>query len=267
MAEAKEGELFTRSYQRSPTKLSDSIKARRRVAARFLASMSVDQLNKFPLIVKGELGAEYPYFNGWFHNGFWEKSDVSDFLSAITLWIRQAPNQLTVARDILEQEDLHYKMDDRGGIHFLVDAEFSSAVEAALSGLDRPEFTAARAALQEGLKALSPVKQSGKGLIRGVFEAVESSFLVVIGPNTANRLNKQSVDGCLKLILLDRYKEFPEAEDKVARVLETLNAWVREAHPYRHGAPFEQVHEAPIELALLSATSGMGFIRLFAGLR
>ncbi|MEJ8310200.1 hypothetical protein [Agrobacterium larrymoorei] len=267
MEEGNEGELFTRNYLRRHTKLSDSIKARRRVAACFLASMSADQLNKFPSIVQRELGVDYPYVNGWFHNGFWQKTDIGDFLSAITLWIRQAPNQLAEARKILEQEDLHYKIDDKGGIHFLVDAEFSSAVEAALSGLNKPEFTAARAALEEGLKALSPQKQSGKGVIRGVFEAVESSFLVVIGPNTANRLNKQSVDGYLKPILLDRYGAFPDAEDKVSRMLETFNAWVKEAHLYRHGAPFEQVHEAPLELALLSATSGMAFIRLLAGLR
>jgi hypothetical protein len=263
---AKEGELFTRNYLRSPVKLSDSMKARRRVAARFLDSMDATQLNKFPIIVKGELGVEYPYVNGWYHNGFWEKVDVGDFLSAITLWLRQRPQQLAEARRILEHEDLHYRIDDRGGVHFLVDAEFSSAVETTLAGLDKPQFTAARAALQDGMKALGPASQSGKALIRGVFEAVESSFLVVIGPNAANRLNKQAVDKHLKPILLDRYKAFPDADDKVSRMLDTFNAWVSDAHPYRHGAPFEQVHEAPFELAVLSATSGMGFIRLLTAL-
>lgn len=266
MPKAEEGELFIRNYLRSPVKLSDSMKARRRVAAKFLDSMDLSQINKFPGLVKGELGVDYPYINGWHHNGFWEKVEIGDFLSAITLWLRQRPHQLAEARRILEQEDLHYRIDDKGGVHFLVDAEFSALVETTLAGLGKPQFTAARAALQEGMKALAPTNPSGKGLIRGVFEAVESVFLVVIGPDTANRLNKQAVDKYLKPVLVERYKAFPEAEDKVGRMLEIFSAWVNDAHPYRHGAPFEQVHEAPLELAVLSATGGMGFIRLLTGL-
>ena len=104
-------------------------------------------------------------------------------------------------------------------------------------------------------------------LIRGVFEAAETTFLVVAGPDAGNRLNKQAVDKYLKPILVARYKAVPDADDKVSRMLEGFNAWVKEAHPYRHGTGNgEEVHEAPLDLAILSANTGMGFIRFLAGL-
>ncbi len=266
MHQPKEGELFARNYLRSTTKLADSLKARKRIAARFLESMSYEQLNRFPSTVKGELGVDYPQGTGWRHNAFWETAEIGDFLSAITLWLRQRYDQLTSVRRIFEQENLHYRIDDKGGVHFLVDVEFSSAVETTLAGLERPQFTAARAALQEGLKALSPAKPSGKALIRGVFEAAESSFLVVCGPDAGNRLNKQAMDKHLRPLLLARYHGVHEAEDKVNRMLAVFEAWMKDAHPYRHGTAAEQEHEAPLELAVLSATGGMGFIRFLAGL-
>lgn len=50
-------------------------------------------------------------------------------------------------------------------------------------------------------------------------------------------------------------------------MLEGFNAWVKEAHPYRHGtAAGEEVHEAPFDMAVLSANMGMGFIRFLAGI-
>ncbi len=87
------------------------------------------------------------------------------------------------------------------------------------------------------------------------------------GPDAGNRLNKQAVDKCLKPILMARYTAAPDAEDKVSRMLEGFNAWVKDAHPYRHGtANGGDVHEAPLDLAILSANTGMGFIRFLAGL-
>lgn len=263
-----DGELFRRNYLRSPVKLADSERARRRLNKLFSDSIGNND-DAFVSRVERRLGLEYPYWNGPNHDKFWTKAELGDVLSAITIWlqiIKCHPPALKAARDILVQEDLHYRIDDQGGVHFLVDQEFSATVETTIAGLRGPEFNAARHALEAGLSQLGAATQSGKGLIRGVFEAAESTFLVVIGPGHANRLNKQSVDKYLKPLLLTRYKTVPEAEDKVTRLLETFNSWVGEAHPYRHGAPYEQIHEAPLDLAILSASSGMGFIRFLAGI-
>jgi hypothetical protein len=228
------------------------------------------QRSKFATLVKSEIGAEYPYAAyGYDHSGFWENSDVGDILSAITLWHRLALNPAAyrqTVRKIFADEHLRYRLDDQGGVHFLVDEEFEHSVASAVAGLGAPRFAASLHALQEGLSALGAAQQSGKALIRGVFEAVESAFLVVVGQPTVDRLNAAALDKYLKPILLQRYASYGEAEDKVDRLLEHVKAWVKSAHPYRHGAALEQIHEAPLDLAIMSAAQGIGYLRFLSSL-
>jgi hypothetical protein len=268
MADIKDGELFRRNYMRSPAKLADSPRARRRMHKLFDSSQADE--DSFVDQVERQLGIEYPFSGfGHMHSEFWDGSEIGDFLSAITIWLRLIrihPAGISAARQIFQDEDLHYRIDDQGGVHYLVDEPFAYTVESTLAGLGGARFTSARHALDAALKNLSPTKQSGKGLIRGVFEAAESTFLVVCGPDAGNRLNKQAMDKHLKPILLARYAGTHEADDKVTRMLGVFEAWIKDAHPYRHGAAAEQEHEAPLELAILSATSGMGFIRFLAEL-
>jgi hypothetical protein len=269
MSDAKEGELFRTNYLRSPVKLADSKRARRRLSKLFEDSMAngVDFANA----VRRQLGIDYPITTyGYDHEGFWVHSEVGDFLSGITLWsriVRHHKPALDAARRILDEEDLHYRIDDKGGVHYFVDELFAYTVESTLAGLGDARFTAARHALEGGLKSLGPTHQSGKGLIRGVFEAVETTFLVIVGPDAGDRLNKQAVERYLKPILITHFATVPDAEDKVSRLLDGFNAWVKEAHPFRHGtATGEEVHEAPLDLAVLSANTGMGFIRFLSGI-
>jgi hypothetical protein len=269
MADAKEGELFRRNYLRSPIKLADSERARRRLYQLFKDTTASP--TAFASHVEREIGLRYPRnLRDFDHEGYWTKCQIGDFLSSLTLWLRLIlPDQkpMMIARKIFEQEDLHYQIDDKGGVHYLVDEPFAHTVESTLSGLGHTRFTAARHALEAGLKHLGPTHQSGKGLIRGVFEAAETTFLVVAGPDAGKIMNAQAIQKHLKPILLARYQAAPDAEDKVSRMLTGFEVWVKEAHPYRHGTGSgEEVHEAPLDLAILSANTGMGFIRFLAGL-
>lgn len=261
-----EGQLFRLNYQQSATRHADSMRARRRFAtlvARRLAHE--DQSRQFAKLVEGEIGIPYPYgLMDYDHQAFAVGSELGDFLSVITLFHRflgHSSKDLTNLRRIIEEEQLHYKIDDQGGVHFLVDQQFSVLVETTLAGLGAQRFSASKDALEDALSALGPASQSGKALIRNVFEAVESAFLVIISQANVNRINKQSIDAHLKPNLLNHYDGVPEREDKVDRMLAILKAWVNSAHPYRHGVNFEDIHEAPLDEAILSATVGMGFLR------
>jgi hypothetical protein len=53
-------------------------------------------------------------------------------------------------------------------------------------------------------------------------------------------------------------------DDKVDRLLEVFKAWVKSAHPYRHGAELEEIHEAPLDMAILLASQGVDFLRYLA---
>tara|TARA_R100000365_G_C2736480_1_gene65724 strand:- start:129 stop:770 length:642 start_codon:yes stop_codon:yes gene_type:complete len=201
---------------------------------------------------------------GWQHERFWMEADLGDFLSAITLAYRMTHDTspfLAIARKIFREEDLHYTLDDKAGVHYLVDEEFASTADATISGLGDPKFSVARSVLEQALNIPAGKAPSGKLLIRGVFEAVESIFLVIIGPDKSNRLNKQAVETHFKPILVGRYAGMADAEDKVNRVIELICSWIKAVHPYRHGTADGQNHEAPMSEAILLASTGMAIMR------
>lgn len=262
--EPVEGALFIRNYAQPSVKLKDSERARRRILQHFWDQSSQTR-NEFVKLVKSELGVDYPYsVSDYWHDKFWTTAQVVDFLSSVTIVYRLSNRRealLAAMRRIFVEENLRYRLDDRGGVHFLVDEQFERSIAATLDGLGQAQFKAARHTLEQALEIMSGANPSGKSLIRGVFEAVESAFLVRIQPANANRLNDQSINNHLRPILVTRYANAPDANDKIDRVLELLKAWVRTAHPFRHGVPFDQIHEAPFDYAILLADQGMAFLR------
>lgn len=268
-SEPQEGGYFRRNYVREPVLLADSARARRRLTQWFWAWRFGDKL-AFAARMERSFGVDYPAgFEGYDHAEFWKDGEIADVLTAITLWLKMnglRPEILAEARGIIAEEALRYRIDDKGGVHFFVDEEFERSVQSTVAGLGSPRFVAASHALENALSNLGVARQSGKGLISGTFEAVESAFLTVIGPTSHDRINVKAIDDPLKAKLLNHFSSYPEADDKVERLLETFKAWVKSAHPFRHGAGFDQIHEAPLDLAIASATQGMSFLRLFAAL-
>lgn len=260
--------MFRRNYLRPEVALEDSQRARYRLYKLFFDI--VDDRFDFVELVEKEIGIDYPRnFNGHHHEKFWTKSEIGDVLSSITIWfhlISQKETFLRAARRIFREEHLRYRIDDKGGVHFLVDEEFERVVAAAVAGLGSPRFAASLHALHEAMTHLGATRQSGKGLIRGVFEAVESAFLAVISDPKINRLNGDVMDKHLKPLLMVRYANHGDAEDLADRFMDHFKAWVKSAHPFRHGTPLEQIHEAPLDLAIMSATQGIGYLRFLASL-
>ena len=259
-----EGRLFSRNYVRPEEKLSDSMRARRRINQIDLGLGDSARFN-FVQLVQSELGLEFPFaYTAYSHEKYWTECAVRDFLDSITLLYdvsSMKTKTLSVMRRIFEEEHLRYRIDDNGAAHYLVDEQFERNAADTIEGIASPQFKAARHALEEALKSMSGTSPSGKALIRGVFESVESAFLVTIQPSKFNKLNDQSIQAHLFPTLIARYKGVPEAQDKVDRILELLKAWVKIAHPFRHGAPLDQVHEAPFDYAVLLADQGMAFLR------
>ena len=264
--EPVEGALFIRNYARPSVKLKDSERARRRILQYFWDQSSQTR-NDFVKLVKSELGVDYPYsVSDYWHEKFWTTAQVVDFLSSVTIMYRLSNRRealLAAMRRIFVEENLRYRLDDKGSVHFLVDEQFERSIAATLDGLGQAQFKAARHTLEQALEIMSGANPSGKALIRGVFEAVESAFLIRIQPvpPNVNRLNDQNVTNHFRPILVARYTNAPDANDKIDRVLELLKAWVKTAHPFRHGASFDQIHEAPFDYAVLLADQGMAFLR------
>lgn len=259
-----EGAPFRRNYLREALLLSDSVRARRRLLRWFMSTRSAIR-HRFVLLVESELGVDYPVgFESYNHERFWTDGDIADVLSGITFWVRLCnhdANLISEARRILAEEQLRYRLDDKGGVHFAVDEEFERTVQSALAGLGDPQYSSALHALQQGLSSLGTEHQSGKGLIRGVFEAVESAFLTVIRRPEINRISAADVDRHLKPVFLARYDTWHDANEITGRSLAVLKAWIHVGHYYRHGVPLEQIHEPPLDLAVAVASEGMAILR------
>jgi hypothetical protein len=263
-----DGAIFRRNYVRSEVRLSDSMRARRRVLMTFMA-LNEHRQNAIVRLVQHDLGLDYPNSGfGYNHEKYWTKIEIDDFLSSVTYIFREATNQrttLSLLRQIFAEEFLRYSIDDLGGVHYLVDEQFERNVASAIDGLGAAKFAASRHALELALEGMNGADRSGKALIRGVFEALESAFLVRILPEIHNRINDQNIEQHLRPILIARYANVPEPDDKVDRVLALLKAWVKTAHPFRHGVAFEAIHEAPFDYAILIADQGMAFLRYIVG--
>lgn len=269
-ATPREGGMFRRNYLRPEVPLADSARARLRLCRLFESSASAPSGSVFAESVEQELGIRYPSdWDGYTHERFWTDAEIGDVLSALTIWFVLSPHPdfLRHGRRIFAEEHLRYRIDDKGGVHFLVDEEFERVVASAVAGLGAPRFAASLHALHEAMTHLGAARQSGKGLIRGVFEAVESAFLAVINQPSATILNAAAMDRHLKPLLLARYATHGDAEDLAERFMEHFKAWVKSAHPFRHGTPLDQIHEAPLDLAITSATQGIGYLRFLAGLQ
>jgi len=79
-------------------------------------------------------------------------------------------------RRIFEEENLRYEIDNKGGVHFKVDAEFAASTRASIAALGLPRYANSRAAYEKAMGALSGFSFDGKEGIRDEFNAVECIY-------------------------------------------------------------------------------------------
>ena len=272
-----DGRQFRLNYLRSPTTLQDSQRKRLRIKSVVNNIIYWNNYNKFASFVERSLGVEYAQHS---QDKFWKSAEIGDILSLVTVFLeyhrtetspsrtyRDERNEIVLElRKTFAEENMRYRLDDSGGVHYLVDEIFEATVSSTLAGLGQSKFQGAKAALLIGLDSIGPKNQSGKQLIRNIFEAAESVFLVIANDSSLNRINEAAMDKYLKPIMLKKYSSVPDSSDKVERLLETYKPWVKAAHPYRHGVSFEAIHEAPLDIAISMSSQGMAFIRYMAQL-
>jgi len=92
-------------------------------------------------------------FNGYNFERFFLTAEVRDVLDSITavfyvltqVGFRNAADRwLTEVATILDEEHLHYRVDERGIVHRFVDTEFEVTRACALEALGDPRFNEAR---------------------------------------------------------------------------------------------------------------------------
>ena len=124
---------------------------------------------------------------------------LRDFLDIITVaygllaplasWGSPEPRQwLSGVQQIFKEENVKYRMDAEGGVHFYVDKEFAFGNAATIAALQAARYANARHAFESGQEALSKGPPDGKGAIRETFGALaRGGFPLDVSEGTQTR--------------------------------------------------------------------------------
>jgi hypothetical protein len=270
---APNGKRFTHVYTDRTVRHQDSAKARVR------CFQLLDRINGSNNLVRnlvveaipGEIGVE---LWGWAGvEEFFKKAKLPELLDAITVISdvmgrngREVARRTWIVetRRIFAEELLAYRLDDAGGVHHLVDAEFDSNTRSAIGALDAAKYKAARIAFEDALAALVDRPQDTKHAIRNAFGSVEIMFRMIC--ERAPRLGAAELRQHLAPVVQKRFAADPIAQASSAKVLASLSDWADAAHHYRHEPGQPDPATAPMDLAVLLVSNAAGFLRWLAEL-
>src|SRR6266511_1700129 len=181
------GQRFSHVYIQRGEPAQESARMRRR-----LASLMWDfpDLGDFSSAVSRELGVDVPFniVPDW--RTFFRDCALQDVLDIVTVGYRyldakprtrirqmDAPKRWCAeVQRIFKEENVHYRVDERGGVHFRFDVEFEQNRATTIASLQGARYRAALTAFEGGMAALTKAPPDGKAAIRGTFAAAEGLF-------------------------------------------------------------------------------------------
>ena len=264
------GQRFSHVYIPRGEPFSDSTRMRGRLASLLQAIENVD-LYAF---LKAELGIAIPWTYGPDWNAFIAKAELRDVLDIVTLvhgrlkavdkyaspkrnesWLRQV-------RRIFKEEHVGYLVDDDGGVHFAIDAEFAGNQQAAIAALQTPRYANVLNALQAGFSSLDETPANGKAAIRGIFAAAEGLFRLTFVK--AHKLGGDEIKRYLKPAIDAVFTGDETSRATTHGVVNSFLDWIVAAHNYRHEPGTQETAQPPLSLAVLMVSQGAAFVRWLA---
>lgn len=261
-----EGVRFSLNYLSRGEPTRDSMRMRRRLLSAATDHTSGELASK----IQAELGVTVPHTGtGYFWSQYYETCELRDLLDTVTI-IAVDLAQYSLTRDkwvakiarIFREENVGYRVDTRGGVHFAVDDEFERNWASSIGALASSKFSAAREHFEAAHKALDAHPIRTREAIRQTFEGVETVFRLLL-PD-AKLLGSSEVEKRLRPMVLDRYEG--NARNAASKQVGALKEWVEGAHPYRHGQGVEETDNPPLDVAVLMVSAGAGFVRWLAQL-
>jgi hypothetical protein len=262
------GQRFSQVYLRNGDLLPDSRRMRRRIGTLIDAHFS----REYREIFARELGvaissnAEY---TGWWPE-FMEKAELRDVLDSITLlyqyvtptyylndqslreWTREQRKAIVgEARRIFLEEHVRYRVDDQGGIHFSVDAEFERSRIATLRNLGAGRYAGVAKAFEDAFAALDRTPPDAKAAVRAVFFATEGLFRLMF-PKAA-LLGTGEIDKYLRPRIDAAFSADRVAHSAAQKCLTSFREWVSAVHNYRHEPGTEEPAHPPSRSQFISS--------------
>ena len=264
----KIGGLFRNNYDLPQEAQPDSVQFRVRMSAAYRLAIDVDLdhvVAKRAQLLLGVKIGQYGGLGSYKVEQFIESQPIGLVLSLMTLAVPLIRFQNTrleyigLLRNIVKQENMLFDVDDQGGFHPKLDAEFARNVESAIGALDQPGLNAVKAAYEEARKKLTAGVPDYKGAVRDLFEAMETAFTLACD---GKQLTDANVENELRRIVQRRFADADAAtQQTTGRAVGELKAWAQTAHPYRHGHPEETPFTPPDALAILQFSVGSALLR------
>ncbi len=270
------GQLFTHVYCERGTPLSDHKLARHRLGG-YCDNNFNDHVYDIKKSLKHEIGLSVPFsVNNWSLEKYFEQIDVKYVLSSITVVYRTltqcakvwkggdrylsplAEGWLVFVARVFKEENMCYRVDEKGGVHYLVDAEFERNHNSTLRCLENPKYAAVKGAFEESYHYLISTPQDTKSAVRAVFEALEILSKLMV--ETKN-LNKWLVENTLKEVALKNYAADEVAQKCVAGMFDGFALWVDTMHNYRHGQGTAEPIAPPLDFTVYALSTGAAFLR------
>jgi hypothetical protein len=242
---------------------------RRRVAA-----LLVNYGNQFEKHAEEELGVHTPWSTSKNWTTCLEEWPIEDVLNSVTVLCHYVqglfppgPQQVagckavaSMFNRIFEQENLSYRVDEKGGVHFHIDEEFTRNAQATIAGLQNPRYANSLDLFERGMTAMSEAIPDGKTGIRNVFAAAEGLFRMIF-PRSPRLTTSEAA--ALEPLLNSRYGGNGAAAGAAIKLLASFKDWIEACHFYRHepGQP-DEIVQPPIELAVHLVSVGAAFLRL-----
>lgn len=278
--------LFRHTYlMHGGEPMKDSARMRRRFAAEIESRCAWQERDRFGEALVKATGTEVPRSGDSYFPGsaiLSAQTPVSDVLDAVTVFhryllrrslsvshyelaterARQVSSWIAFVQEVFTQENLGYRVDKNGEVHYHVDGEFARNHASALAVLEGPRFANARAEYEDAFKHLDARPPERSQAARCVFVAAEILAKELVP--TAQNLNKRMVEGVLKATCLALLGG-DETEQKVwGGMFESFGPWVDAMHNYRHGQVAGDVVEPSEDLTVHILSTGAALVRTLA---
>ncbi|MDO8385926.1 MAG: hypothetical protein Q7T13_05920 [Polaromonas sp.] len=256
--------LFLYRYMERAAPRGDSPRFRVRISAAF------PNINKVRSNVYDSLRAEAgitPPSGQWgvLWEQFFTKSPMDEVLTAITITFQNlkgypiASAFLSAVERALADENMGFRIDAGGAIHYAVDEVFEGERAALLAVLNAPPLAAANRAYESVYRHMGSQPPDTLAAVRAMFDSVEivARQLCPAHQNLHVGLCRGELrDRCLQVLGGD------EIEQKVwAGMFAGLVEWVSAMHIIRHGQPR---NTAPLTegFAIFAISSGSAYLRM-----
>jgi hypothetical protein len=269
------GNLFTHTYQDRGQPAPDSVPFRARLASYLDRNHHKELWNLFNFLAQ-ETGYITPGHYLKLRHEF-ENLSIGQILNVITLIWRffSPPANLStfemeeakkpsahwkqfVERALVE-ENLGYRLDEKCGVHYVIDAEFQHIRSSVLRSLGRVRYDAALRAFNLAHSHLSPSALDLKAAIRSIFESLEIVARLMVG---GKNLNRYCAENQLKAAAVRAFGSDATNAASIGASFDAFGLWIDGIHLYRHGQATQTPIEPGLEWTVFIVSSASTYLRL-----